>query len=103
MAEGYEPQPLGVIGPIVPDQNYPNVGYTKYGKMVVATGHLEASGGGVFITINGFPKSSQYVVVPVLDDTGYASKDRTSNSIVIQSNTSGSHFIYFTLSYITND
>ena len=102
MAEGYEPQPLGVVGPIVPDQNYPNASYCKYGKIVVATGNVAASGGGAVIIIDGFPKSPQYVVVPVLNDTGYASV-HTQGSVGIRSNTSGSHTIYFTLIYITDD
>ena len=103
MAEGNEPQPLGVYGQITPDPtNYPYVKYVTYGKIVVITASVTMSGGGAYITISGFPKAPSYTVVPIVNDTGYADIG-TNGTFGIRSNTSGEHYVFCTLVYIMAD
>ena len=103
MAEGYEPQPLGVSGKIVPDPtNYPYVNFVTYGKIVVISASVTMSGGGVHISISGFPKAPSYIAVPVLNDTGYADIN-SSGEFGIRSNTSGEHYVFCALVYIMAD
>ena len=104
MADGNEPQPLGVSGIIVPDPtNYPYVKCITYGKLAVITASVTVSGGGgAYIEINGFPKAQIYSAVPLVNDTGYADIN-ADGKFGIRSNTSGTHFAYCVLVYIMAD
>lgn len=103
MANSKIAMPLGVSEPITPDPtNYPYVKYVTYGKIVVISASVTMSGGGVYISISGFPKAPSYTAVPVLNDTGYADID-TTGKFGIRSNTSGEHYVFCALVYIMAD
>ena len=103
MAEGHEPQPLGVSEPITPDPtNYPYVKYVTYGKLVVIFASVTVSGGEQYFSIAGFPPAPAYTATPIVNDTGYADIN-SLGEFGIRSNTAGTHFAYATMVYIRAD